>query len=186
MHPLPKLKPYENIYDYGKYKLEHFQYRIIRDTDADKWGNIDVILTEYVEGSINNINYTFLLICYLSYILQGIGYKGEIVNVPRELAYTELLPAQLALYAIPENVQLFEEERKLLVDRPKISPFVMKCRDYLQTIVLEIPINMKQKAWALEKQHIRVALRRIVSNIFIFCNGSIQAATLFCTVSAKL
>lgn len=90
------------------------------------------------------------------------GYKGEIVNVPREMAYTELLPAQLALYPTPENVALFEEERKSLVDRPQISPFVMKCRDYLQTIVLQIPINLKIKDWSLTRDNIRIALRRLV------------------------
>ncbi|CAF4218391.1 unnamed protein product, partial [Rotaria magnacalcarata] len=76
VHPLTKLRPWENIYDYSKYKYIDFQYRVVRDTDTEKWGNIDVILAEYVEG---------------------VGYKGEIVNVPREVAYRELLPAQLAL-----------------------------------------------------------------------------------------
>jgi hypothetical protein len=95
-----------------------------------------------------------------------VGYKGEIVNVPREVAYKELLPAQLALYPTPENVALFEVERKLLVDRPQISPFVMKCRDYLKTIVLQIPINLKSKEWSLTKDNIRIALRRIVCCCF--------------------
>lgn len=90
------------------------------------------------------------------------GYKGEIVNVPRDMAYTELLPARLALYPTPENVALFEEERKSLVDRPQISPFVAKCRDYLKTIVLQIPINMKSKDWSLTRDNIRIALRRLV------------------------
>ncbi len=106
----------------------------------------------------------------------GVGYKGEIVNVPREMAYTELLPAQLALYPTPENVALFEEERKLLVDRPQISPFVAKCRDYLKTIVLQIPINLKIKEWSLTRDNIRIALRRLVyfeyylfkNNLFYF------------------
>ena len=50
VNPLPNLRPGENIYDYSKYKCSDFQYRIVRDTDTEKWGNIDVILTEYVEG----------------------------------------------------------------------------------------------------------------------------------------
>ncbi|UJR37819.1 hypothetical protein I4U23_030509 [Adineta vaga] len=141
VNPLTKLRPWENIYDYNKYKYADFQYRVVRDTDTEKWGNIDVILTEYVEV--------------------GVGYKGEIVNVPREMAYTELLPTQLALYPTSENVALFEEERKLLVDRPQISPFVMKCRDYLKTILLQIPINMKSKDWSLTRDNIRIALRRV-------------------------
>ena len=93
------------------------------------------------------------------------GYKGEIVNVSREMAYLELLPAQLALYPTPDNVALFEEERKLLVDRPQISPFVAKCRDYLKSVVLQIPINLKLKEWALTKDNVRVALRRLVRNV---------------------
>lgn len=51
IHPLTKLRPGENIYDYSKYKYTDFQYRVIKDTDAEKWGNIDVLLTEYVEGN---------------------------------------------------------------------------------------------------------------------------------------
>jgi ribosomal protein L9 len=97
-----------------------------------------------------------------------VGYKGEIVNIPREVAYTELLPAQLALYPTPENIALFEEERKLLVDRPQISPFVMKCRDYLKSIVLQIPINLKLKEWSLTKDNIRIALRRVVCFLSFF------------------
>lgn len=97
-----------------------------------------------------------------SFFWIGVGYKGEIVNVQREIAYTELLPAQLALYPTVENLALFEEERKLLVDRPQISPFVMKCRDYLKTIVLQIPINLKLKDWSLTRDNIRIALRRMV------------------------
>lgn len=84
------------------------------------------------------------------------------------MAYKELLPAQLALYPTPENIALFEEERKLLVDRPQISPFVMKCRDYLKTILLQIPINVKLKEWSLTPENIRIALRRIVRHFFIF------------------
>ncbi|CAF2107589.1 unnamed protein product [Rotaria magnacalcarata] len=140
VHPLTKLRPWENIYDYSKYKYTDFQYRVVRDTDTEKWGNIDVILAEYVEG---------------------VGYKGEIVNVPREVAYRELLPAQLALYPTKENIALFEEERKLLVDRPQISPFVMKCRDYLKSILLQIPMNLKLKDWSVTRDNIRIALRRI-------------------------
>ncbi|CAF5191436.1 unnamed protein product, partial [Rotaria magnacalcarata] len=90
-----------------------------------------------------------------------VGYKGEIVNVPREVAYRELLPAQLALYPTKENIALFEEERKLLVDRPQISPFVMKCRDYLKSILLQIPMNLKLKDWSVTRDNIRIALRRI-------------------------
>ena len=93
----------------------------------------------------------------------GVGYKGEIVNVTRDMAYTQLLPAQLALYPTPDNVALFEEERKLLVDRPQISPFVMKCRDYLKSIVLQIPMNLKLTPWSLSKENVRIALRRLVS-----------------------
>jgi len=37
----------------------------------------------------------------------------------------------------------------------------MKCRDYLKTIVLQIPINLKLKEWSLTKDNIRIALRRI-------------------------
>lgn len=108
----------------------------------------------------------------------GIGYKGEIVNVPRELAYTELLPARLALYTTPENVALFEEERKLLVDRPQVSPFVAKCRDYLKTIVLQIPINTKLQQWSLDRTNIRIALRRLVRMRFMF-NSIITLRSFF-------
>lgn len=76
----------------------HFNYELIEDTNIKKQPNIDVILTSYVNG---------------------IGRKGEIVNVAPTKAYNELLLPGLATYVTPANIEKYasavaedEEEEK--------------------------------------------------------------------------
>lgn len=118
-------------------KSRHFQYKLVDCLHTKKWGNIDLMLTEYVEG---------------------IGHKGEIVNVPRHTAYYELLPARLAVYPTEEYLEMFKEARQSLATKSKVSPFAMKTKEELSKIILDIPMNVKSE-WTLNKDHIRIALR---------------------------
>lgn len=63
-------------------------YDLIENTNVRKKPNIDVILTSYVEG---------------------IGRKGEVVNVKPNLAYEKLLLPGLAVYHTPENVEKYSK-----------------------------------------------------------------------------
>ena len=43
----------------------------------------------------------------------GIGIRGDVVSVKRDLFHNELFPGGLAVYASPENIEEFEEERRV-------------------------------------------------------------------------
>lgn len=125
--------------DPRKYNLKskHFHYKLTECTHTKKWGNVDLLLTEYVEG---------------------IGHKGEIVSVPRHTAYYDLLPTRLAVYPTEEYLEMFKEERESLSTKSKVSPFAMKTKEQLSQMILDIPMNINSE-WTLVKDNIRIALR---------------------------
>ena len=43
------------------------------------------------------------------------GIRGDLVKVQRTVFHEELYPASLAVYASPENIAEFEEERKVMI-----------------------------------------------------------------------
>lgn len=86
------------------------------------------------------------------------GHKGELINVPKHQAYYELLPAQLAVYPTDEYMEMYKKDRESIVGKSKVSPFAVKARDHLESLVLEIPMNMNVE-WKLTVDSIRVALR---------------------------
>ena len=64
----------------------HSQYRLVDCVHTRKWGNVDVILTDYVEG---------------------VGLKGELISVNRHQAYYELFPLKQAVYPTEEYVNMY-------------------------------------------------------------------------------
>ena len=133
----------------------NMHYKLVDCSHNQKWGNLDLILTEYVEG---------------------VGRKGEIVNVPRHMAYYDLLPKRLAVYPTDEYLEMYKTERESYADKAKVSPFSFKTKEKLSEMTLEIPMNPKV-AWTLTEDQIRIALRYnvLVSSsysIFFFLDGS--------------
>jgi hypothetical protein len=53
-----KIPPIQKNLDPRKYiiKSEHFKYKFVDCLHTRKWGNVDLILTEYIEGNLNSIN----------------------------------------------------------------------------------------------------------------------------------
>lgn len=57
----------------------------------------------------------------------GLGSRGDIVSVKKSVGRNRLLPQGLAVYASPENRQLFEEEKQVshlmsrFVNRPAVN-----------------------------------------------------------------
>ena len=125
--------------DPRKYNLKsaHYQYKFVDCLHNKKWGNIDLILTEYVEG---------------------VGHKGEIINVPRHQAYYELLPARSAVYPTEEYLEMYKKDREESSQKAKVSPYAIKTQDELNKMILEIPMNMSVD-WQLNTNHILLALR---------------------------
>lgn len=72
-----------------KLKSRHFVYDLIEFKNTTKQQNIDVILTTFVDG---------------------IGRKGDIVNVKPMRAYNDLLLPGLATYVTPENIEKYTKD----------------------------------------------------------------------------
>lgn len=83
-----------------KLRGRHFNYELIEDTNIKKYPNLDVILTSYV---------------------QGVGRKGEVVNVPPTFAYNKLLLPGLATYVTPANVEKYAKEAAEIPEQEKHS-----------------------------------------------------------------
>ena len=58
-------------------------------------------------------------------------------------------------------MEIFKNDAALLKDKPKVSKYAVKTREHLINMVLEIPMNTSVK-WTLNKDHIRIALRKNV------------------------
>jgi len=140
---LEKIPPIKKELDPRKFILKprHFHYKFVECTHNLKWGSIDLILTDYIEG---------------------IGHKGEIVNVPRHTAYYDLLPTGLAVYVTDEYLELFKKDRESASKKAKVSPYASKTQQELENLLLEIPMNTSVE-WTLNKDNVRLALRYKVS-----------------------
>jgi len=99
--------------------------------------------------------------CILTDFVEGVGIRGDVVKVKRLDFHTNLYPAGLALYASPENIQMFEEERKALGIEKKesrLGVFAKMTLKELKNMNLEIPMN-ENISWVLTKQNVKVAFR---------------------------
>lgn len=115
----------------------NMHYKFVDCLHSRKWGNIDLILTDFVEG---------------------IGRKGELVNVSRHLAYYELLPSGLAVYPTDEYLELYAKDREGLEKKARVSPYAFKAKEKMSQMILEIPMNLQAK-WTLNRDHVRIAMR---------------------------
>ncbi|CAG5116690.1 unnamed protein product [Candidula unifasciata] len=99
--------------------------------------------------------------CILTDFVEGLGIRGDIVKVDRDVFHLELFPADLAVYASPENIQEFEEERKakgIEKAESRLGVFARMTMKELNHMTLEIPMNPKT-SWTLTKKHVLVAFR---------------------------
>ena len=154
-------------------KDEHYMMRLVEARHTQPWAKVDLLLTEYVEG---------------------VGYKGEIVNVPRHRAFTDMLPSRVAVLPTDEYLAMYKEEREALVNKPKISPYAMKTKEKLESLIIEIPMNADQD-WTVREDHIRIALRINVntynhficfSEMYPIHSTSFLALSLFCLLQQKI
>lgn len=78
---------------------------MIKDTNIERQPDLKVILKEYVEG---------------------IGQKGEIVEVRPNYAYQNLLLPGLAEYVTPENIEKYKAKEEDIVERKHSSQFAQR------------------------------------------------------------
>lgn len=153
-----------------KLRGRHFNFKMIVDTNIVRQPDLQVVLTEFVEG---------------------IGQKGEVVNARPNFAYQKLLLPGLAAYATPENIEKFKAKVEEKTEKMHSSQFSQRvsyyirfkimtlynCYDIFKTVnmlqhrVFAIVMN-KDHPWVIEPWHIRASLRKC--GCFITSDSSIE------------
>uniref|UniRef100_A0A9L0T7D1 Large ribosomal subunit protein bL9m n=1 Tax=Equus caballus TaxID=9796 RepID=A0A9L0T7D1_HORSE len=111
----------------------HRVYKLVEDTKHRPKDNLELILTQSVEG---------------------LGVRGDLVSVKKSVGRNQLLPQGLAVYASPENRKLFEEE-KLLRQEGKLEKIQTKAGEatvkFLRSCHLEVGMKNNVK-WELNPE----------------------------------
>lgn len=119
---------------------DNFVYEYDEITENRKKPNIDVILTQFVEG---------------------LGNKWDLVSVRPFYGLRNLIVPGLAMYATPENLALRERMREEKADLGPTysSPFSPVTIRLLKSTIVRLPMNREQ-GWTVEPWHLRIALRQ--------------------------
>uniref|UniRef100_A0A224Z387 Large ribosomal subunit protein bL9m n=1 Tax=Rhipicephalus zambeziensis TaxID=60191 RepID=A0A224Z387_9ACAR len=119
---------------------ENYIYVYEEVTENKKKPNIDVILTQFVEG---------------------LGNKWDVVSMRPFYGLSHLIVPGLAMYATPENLKLRERMRVEKEDlgpvfSTRTSPVMIRM---LKSTIVRLPMNRDQ-GWTVEPWHLRIALRQ--------------------------
>ncbi|XP_042294794.1 39S ribosomal protein L9, mitochondrial [Sceloporus undulatus] len=98
-------------------------YRLVEDTKHSPKEPLKLILTQTVEG---------------------VGNRGDVVSVDKSFGRNKLLAEDKAVYASPENLKIFEEEKQLRLEGklPKLQTHTgVKTVRFLRNCNLEIGVN---------------------------------------------
>ncbi|XP_030329905.1 39S ribosomal protein L9, mitochondrial [Strigops habroptila] len=123
----------------------HRVYRLVEDTKHQPKGELELILTQAVEG---------------------LGRRGDLVSVKKHVGRNKLLPQGLAVYASPENRKMFEEEKlhqegKLEVQQTQSGERTLK---FLKSCRLEVGMKNNVK-WELNNE---IVARHFFKNLRVF------------------
>lgn len=92
--------------------------------------------------------------------LEDYGKRGQILSIPRHLALKDLLLPGLAIYASPENLNIYKD---IIIAEDSIqysSEIVRKVLSRLSRLC--VPVLMSRNhPWTLERWHIRSSMRKI-------------------------
>lgn len=132
-------------------KARDYIYDFVEHTSSKKQPDMEVILTQYVEG---------------------IGKKGDLVKVRPAFAYNKLLLPGLAVYHTEKNVEKYKPKGEESIDEEKhSSQFAKRTVNMLQNRVFAIVMN-KDHPWVIEPWHIRASLRKC--NYYISSDDAIE------------
>lgn len=111
-------------------------YDFVDDTNTIRKPDINVILTDYVDG---------------------MGYRGDLITTRPNRAYGQLLLTGLAVYDTPENRKIYDTEARLAEVRR--SPFIERTINVFGYRLVNVCMN-KFKPWTIEPWHIRASMRK--------------------------
>ncbi|XP_045625305.1 large ribosomal subunit protein bL9m [Procambarus clarkii] len=121
-------------------KARHFVYDLVEATNSRKQDPVKVILMDSVDG---------------------LGSKGQVLEVRPNKARNQLLLPGIAVYASPENVEKYSTlmiEASKEEDQPS-SQYARQTAEQLSLQVISVSMNLKNP-WQLERWHVRVAFRK--------------------------
>ncbi|XP_059053250.1 large ribosomal subunit protein bL9m [Achroia grisella] len=122
-----------------KMKARHFVYDLVEDTNVQKQPNVKVILKHFVDG---------------------VGNKGDVLNLKPMIAYRDFLVPGLAVYASPKNLAKYETTEIKTTEEEKFSsPYVQRTMSCLSRLVLNVTMS-KLQPWTLEPWHIKACFRK--------------------------
>ncbi|XP_045165968.2 39S ribosomal protein L9, mitochondrial-like [Mercenaria mercenaria] len=97
--------------------------------------------------------------CILTKEIDGIGLKGTVVEVPKRLFRNQLYPSGEAVYASPENIDLYEQYRKES-EEEGIDYEIKQLMRKMAGFHLRVFMNGKE-SWTLGPNHLKVAFRKM-------------------------
>lgn len=119
-------------------KQRHYIYDLVKNTDIEKKPQIQMILTQYVEG---------------------LGDRGDKVSMSPLRAYNKLLLTGLGVYLTPENIKKYDVENDNRGTTSFSSPYVPRTMSILKQYLLNVVMSL-DTPWTLEKWHVRSAFRK--------------------------
>ncbi|KAH9495366.1 54S ribosomal protein L9, mitochondrial [Bulinus truncatus] len=131
------------------------------DKDGEKPDQSQMNEIHKILRHVEIVKYPEEMDCLLVQFVEGLGIRGDIVKVKRDLFHDELFPSGLAIYASPDNIRELEEERKALgIEKPeaRLGVQARMAMKELAHMHLEIPLN-ENVDWALTKEHVKIAFR---------------------------
>lgn len=123
----------------GHLKKRNYVYKLVDCTHTRPAGNIDVLLLADVEG---------------------VGIRGDVVNVTKRKWRNEIFPAGDGVYPTEENMVKLEKEMENEPERPRQSVYIRRTLRDLQGLNVPIPVH-PNKDFVLSKTHVKVAFRLV-------------------------
>jgi len=135
----PRLVKQHEKFRAKRLKAKNFVYELVEDTNSKPDELLKVILLAPVEG---------------------LGGRGDVLDLKPHQARNKLILPGLAVYASPENLKKYEDlKSEALAEDAPSSPFAKKTCEAISLRVINISMNL-ENPWVIEPWHIRAAMRR--------------------------
>ncbi|KAF5300532.1 hypothetical protein FQR65_LT09153 [Abscondita terminalis] len=118
-------------------RVKYYIYDLVKDTNVAKKPDLKLILTQYVDG---------------------LGNAGDVVSVPPNYGYNQLLLTGIAVYANPENMELYKDKSSDDVVKHS-SPYAQMTAQVLSNKVISVVMS-KENPWTIQPWHISTSFRK--------------------------
>ncbi|KAK4884808.1 hypothetical protein RN001_001079 [Aquatica leii] len=119
-------------------RSKYYIYELVKDTDIERQPELKLILTQYVDG---------------------LGNPGDQVSVSVNYGYNKLLLPGLAVYANPENIQLYKDGSSYQNEPKHSSPYAHLTAQVLSNKIISVVMS-KDNPWTIQPWHIKTSFRK--------------------------